>query len=357
MTIKLSPLTAAPKILVLRRDNIGDLVCTTPMFRALREHYPAACIVALVNSYTRPVLENNPDIDRVFAYTKAKHRTPGISVLRVYWERLRLILRLRHMRFDYIILAAPRFLPRVSRLARLIRPRHIIGFADPARRGGHYIDMGVGSLPSQPMHEVEDVFRLLEPFGIHGVPPPAHVVPQQDEVAWVEAMMRQLGWPDGNLRVAVHISARKPSQRWPTQRFIQLIKRFHKTHNATFVLLWSPGDENNPLHPGDDAMAGEMIGALEGVPVMACPTHQLARLIAALSLCDCVVCSDGGAMHLAAALARPILCFFGKSDSVRWRPWAVPHVLLQPATLDVADISVDDAAEGMEKLLASVNRA
>lgn len=346
-----------PKILVIRRDNIGDLVCTTPIFRALRERYPEAYIAALVNSYTWLVLENNPDIDMVFFYTKAKHRALGISIFRVYWERLRLILRLRRMRFDYIILAAPGFLLRVLRLARLIRARHIIGFTDPARRGTHYIDMGVDYPPSHPGHETEDVFRVLTPLGIHAPPPPTRVMTQPDEVAMVEALIRPQGWPAGAMRVAVHISARKPSQRWPTKRFIQFMKRLNRTYDATFVLLWSPGDEKNPLHPGDDAKAREIIEALEGFPVVACPTYQLAQLIAALSLCDYVVCSDGGAMHLAAALAKPILCFFGKSDSVRWHPWAVPHVLLQPTTQDVADISVDEAAEGFQKLLVSLNRA
>ena len=53
------------KILVLRRDNIGDLVLTTPVLAALRQRFPHARIEALVNSYSAPVLEGHPDIDRV----------------------------------------------------------------------------------------------------------------------------------------------------------------------------------------------------------------------------------------------------------------------------------------------------
>jgi ADP-heptose:LPS heptosyltransferase len=56
-----------------------------------------------------------------------------------------------------------------------------------------------------------------------------------------------------------------------------------------------------------------------------------------------MICSDGGAMHIGAALDKPIVCFFGNSDSTHWHPWAVPYVLLQPASRDVADISVDEA--------------
>src|SRR5512135_977073 len=60
------------KILVIRRDNIGDLVCTTPMIRMLRQHYPDAWIAALVTRYNAEVLAGNPDLDAVFAYQKAK---------------------------------------------------------------------------------------------------------------------------------------------------------------------------------------------------------------------------------------------------------------------------------------------
>jgi len=58
-------------------------------------------------------------------------------------------------------------------------------------------------------------------------------------------------------------------------------------------------------------------------------------------------------MHIAAALGKPILCFFGNSGAARWRPWGVPYVLLQPPSLNAADISVDEAYAGYERLLGS----
>ena len=64
----------SPKILVIRRDNIGDLVCTTPLIVALRQRFPQAWLGAWVNSYNAPVLDGNPDLDQVFVYTKGKHR-------------------------------------------------------------------------------------------------------------------------------------------------------------------------------------------------------------------------------------------------------------------------------------------
>ena len=55
-------------------------------------------------------------------------------------------------------------------------------------------------------------------------------------------------------------------------------------------------------------------------------------------------------MHIAAALGKPILCFFGDSDAARWHPWGVPYRLLQPESRDVTDISVAAALQAFREL-------
>src|SRR4051812_33730080 len=91
--------------LIIRRDNIGDLVCTLPLIAALRARYPRAFIAALVNTYNRGALDGHPDLDAVYAYAKGKHREVGRSFVGLYWERLRLLLALRRRRFDCVVLA------------------------------------------------------------------------------------------------------------------------------------------------------------------------------------------------------------------------------------------------------------
>ena len=76
----LSTHAARPRILILRRDNIGDLVCTTPLIDALRARYPRAWLGALVNTYNADVLAGNPALDEVFVYEKLKHRRGGAAV-------------------------------------------------------------------------------------------------------------------------------------------------------------------------------------------------------------------------------------------------------------------------------------
>jgi heptosyltransferase III len=336
------------KILVIRRDNIGDLVLTLPLIRAIRERFPDARIGAFVNTYNAPVLEGNPWIDAVYAYRKFHHGSPA-SLLAAAGYNLRLLLALRAQAFDYAVLAGSGFLRRALRLARLAGAQHIVGFV-PADRDAGAIDVPVEFGSPEGMHEAEDVFRLARAFGIECAPPPASLAPDAALVSAIRGRMSaKLGDAPGPA-VGIHISARKASQRWPVERFAALMRAIRDAGPARFMLFWSPGAPGNRQHPGDDGKARELLQALGDFPVFACETGRLTELVAGLSLCDRVVCSDGGAMHIAAALGKPIVCFFGNSPADRFHPWGVPYVLLQPPSRNVADVPVEQALGAYRRL-------
>lgn len=343
--------TPPSRILVIRRDNIGDLVCTTPLFSALRRHFPQARIEALVNSYNAPVLHGNPAIDALHAYRKAKHRAPGESKLSIWWQTARLMHRLRKENFDVVILATPAQQTTALDFARWIRPRRIIAYGTRAEG----IDAPIPLAEANIGHETEAVMRLLRPFGLEEAPGPVHVHPHA--AAAISAGCSApptggAGWPT----IGLHISSRKPSQRWPAEKFAELAKRLFARHKARFLLFWSPGSEAHPLHPGDDEKAQRLIASCRDIPLFPMPTHRLDELISGLAHCDRIICSDGGAMHLAAGLGKPIVCFFGDSNPKRWHPWGVPHELLQPISREVAEISVDEALAAYERLTAHLDK-
>lgn len=345
-------------ILVIRRDNIGDLICTTPLIHALREKYPDAHIAALVNSYNAPVIRNNPDVDEVFVYTKAKHREAGETVLGVYLKRLKMFWQMRKRGIDLAILAGCSFLPRPLGLARWAGAKQILGFVEPGKKGVEHINLPITYDHPKGLHEVEDVCRLLAPLGITGTPPALVLHPRLELVA----QLRQRLLPDDNSAdpsanppvVALHISARKVKQRWPVERFADLAHRLHARYGCRFMLFWSPGAADNPHHPGDDEKAAALQAACAGLPLIPCPTSELDELVAGLSLMDQVICADGGAMHVAAGLGKPIVCLFGNSDAARWYPWGVPHELLQTESRDVNDIGVEAVEAAFVRLKDSL---
>ncbi len=316
------------KILVIRRDNIGDLLCTTPLLAALRGRFPDAWIGVLTNAYAAPVLAGNPHIDKVLAYEKGKHAASVAGRLRALGHRLALIARLRRLGIDLALLPASGHQESAERFARLTGARRVIR-ADDA--------------PTAGPHEVESAFRCAAVLGIDGPPPPMTLVATTATDVAIP--------PGAGPLIGLHISARKPPQRWPVERFAELARRLHERHDARFLLFWAPGSAEDAKHPGDDEKAAALLGMLRDLPVTAVPTQRLGELISGLASCDQVICSDGGAMHVAAALGKPIVCFFGNSDAARWRPWGVRHELLQPESRDVRDITAAAAFAAWERLM------
>jgi ADP-heptose:LPS heptosyltransferase len=308
------------RVLVLRRDNIGDLVCTTPLLDALRAAFPRARIAALVNTYNAPVLEGNPSVGEVFAYEKLKHRTrslPGHLL-----ATARLYARLRGARFDCVLV--PVDSPQSRAMASRVRARETI----VASRNG----------PAQE-HEVERTFELARRLGITAAPGPVRVFADAGRTAALQAK-HALADP-----VAVHISARRPRQQWPLERYVELVRELAR--HGQVMLLWAPGAKGDPRHPGDDEAAALVAARAPCVPV---ETRSLPALIAALALAKRVVCPDGGAMHLAAGLGKPVVALFGDSPVERWRPWGVAHRVVRPASHDLRDLPLAPVLDALAAL-------
>jgi ADP-heptose:LPS heptosyltransferase len=342
-----------PRILVIRRDNIGDLVCTTPLIAALRERYPAAFLAALVNSYNAGVLDGNPDLNAVYTYTKLKHREAAQSWSSAVVSRVRLLAALRRKRFDTAVLAKSGFDLHGLQLARIVSARHVVGFSRPGGRPVWGITLPVPPAPADELHEVDVLMRLARALGVDTPPGPLRAFPSSAGVAAWQTRLAAQGWQKELQWVGLHISAREPSRRWPAERFVELIDRLGTGQERGFLLLWAPGTADDSRHPGDDAKAATILGAVRhGIPVLPAPTARLEDLTASLSLCQAFIGADGGAMHLAAALRLPIVALFENLPYKwrHWHPWQVPYELVAPRTRDVADITVDRVVEAWGRL-------
>lgn len=341
------------RILIIRRDNIGDLVCTTPAIAALRQHYPDAEIGALVNSYNAEVLRGNPHLDHVFVYQKLKHAGGLGSRLKAILERLRLILRLRRWSPDVTILAKAGYERHGLNFARQIGATQIIGYVpDDVAQAKGLPDVCLPAPEFTAVHEVEAVNNLLKALGITDAPGPLQVFPDAPTVDRIANTL-----PPAQRRIALHISAREAERRWGIDNFIALTRHILQTYPETQILLfWSPGKADDPQHPGDDEAADALMKAVNSIRLVPMPTKNLTELIAALSLCELFIGTDGGAMHLAVALNKKVLALFENLPAKlnHWYPWQVSHRVVHssvPAMPNIDRVSQAQVFAALTELL------
>lgn len=336
------------RILIVRRDNIGDLICTLPLISAIRQLNCTARIDILVNSYCAPVVIGNPDLNHVYIYTKAKHKESGESALGVYWRRLILTLKLRFTQYDWLVLANVSCQPRPLRWAKQVGAKRIIGFTEPGCKGAETITDPVPLERAQGKHEVEYLMALLQPFGRINQVSAAQIAPQPDVLQKSQAALasaRALGKP----LVGINLSARLLSQQWSSAKFIELVDLLKDRYHC--ILFWAPGSASNAGHPGDDEKADEVAAPFKANEVTCFPTRQLGELIAGISCVDLLVTADGGALHIGAACGKPEVVMFGESDSTQWYPWRVPFKLLHPESRDVRSIAAAEVARAVDQLI------
>lgn len=332
------------QILIIRTDNIGDVILTTPLIHRLHEHIPNALIDVYLSEYTVEVLNETPFIRRIYRYTKLKHQKGVFKKMCALWRRLKTGWQLRRNRYDLIIIAQTNSLKKYQRLSRLLSPGKLLYFNELSSDR---------NAPVQKTHQAVKLHYFLEQLGIPTTMPAVKIFANPSAIEHAKTMLTSQSWYQPRITLALHISARKVQQRWPEHSFIHLIRALHEKFDYQFILFWSPGDANNSLHPGDDTKAQTILRATKDLPILGYPTHTLTALMGGISMCDAMICSDGGAMHIAAGLGKPIVCFFGNSDPDMWHPWGVPYELLQPPSRDVRDITPEQAIYAVEKLLAS----
>ena len=318
------------RILVIRRDNIGDLICTTPLLHGLRRRFPDALIDVLANSYNAPILAGNPDIDAVITYTKAKHgRLPRPLALYQEWRVYR---RLKAKKYHLVIHANPVHHPRTERLIRYLKPRYALGVSDS---GDAPYDPRLTSQEVQGTHHVERVFHLLAPLGVTGAPGPLFV---QGRHAIPVSRVPVLG---------IHISSRRPCNRWPLEHFAQVIANRVEA-GWSCRLFWAPNLGGDAQHPGDDKPARALAQRF-GASLTPMATLSLEQLRLGLAKTDLVLCCDGGALHMAAGLGRPTVALFGCTDPAMWGPWGVPNRCLNGQG-NAADIAAEEVVQALDSL-------
>jgi ADP-heptose:LPS heptosyltransferase len=296
-------------IFVLRNNSLGDVLCTTPLFDALRRRFPNAEIWAGIGPWARPILENNPHITGVLdvaaPWTTQYVPDTSWSAMWRYIYRSPEVDAIRARRCDIGIDVVG------SHVGQLLLRRAGIGYRVglSGYRGGQSLMQR-----SAPFSETRHVARLsldlAELLGATDLPPARpQLFLTAAERAEAEARWMQLG-AVGKRRIVLTPGAGLPEKRWPAERFRALTERLLARGDA-FPLVLGAANESSLLETA--AVAG----------VATCAESSLRKTFAMIATADGIVCNSSVALHAAAAFNRPTALVLGPAF-----PSAKAHELL-----------------------------
>jgi ADP-heptose:LPS heptosyltransferase len=303
------------RILIVRQHNqMGDMVCATPVLRAIRETFPGSEILLVTAPVNEEVVLHNPHLDHVVTFDKKMWRRPtGL---------FRFVGRLRNYRAEVaFVLSSVSFSVTSSAIALFSGARYVVG-GDSAPFGWdisrHAFSLEMPSEAVQKAHTVEHNLAPLHAIGISTDDHSTVVVPSPEETAFARRILTDLGMSPGFW--AIHPGAGKKQNVWPAERFAEVVSRAVAAGNR-ILILHGPADAG-PLAELTKLLADDIGSGVEVAP--ACPVGVGAAL---LQQADRFLCNDTGVMHMAGALRVPTVTLFGPTDPALWKPPA-PEVVV-----------------------------
>ena len=299
------------RILIVKRDKLGDMLLTTPLIGHLRRSISGAEVSVLASDYCGWVVRDFPDVAKLWTYPRL--RLWSWSKIPRYWRVMR---EVRDAKFDVAIAAGGEYSPRAVERALSTQAKRTIPYA-PHDYGGRLSDP---LPPPQGGHEMERMLALAAPLGL--APPPTEIAPEYrlpDEArAFADRWLAERGLGAGRF-VVLGLGARRARRQPSTEQILRWSARWRDERGLQTVFMWTPG-KGTRLYPGDDAIAAPVLAAgRKDIHSFRGPILEALGLIwqAATSLFP-----DSGLMHFAAASPGGVLGLFAGSplDSEQWAP-------------------------------------
>ncbi|HTB81742.1 MAG TPA: glycosyltransferase family 9 protein [Opitutaceae bacterium] len=293
-----------PRILVIRRRYLGDIVLLGPLLHNFRLHWPQASITVLTEERFAGILSLNPDVDHVLP-----HPGHGLARTLAFWRALRrskfthvfdLDCNDRSALFTWLTGAPIRSVLQIRRRFGWLYTHHA-RVERSAYESRHITETGLGLLT---LHQIPIVSREVK------------LVPREEDIA---AMRRMIGATGPVL--LVHPGSRSPFRLWPAEKFAAVCDRVQDQLGIQAVLVGGPGEK-------------ELIEEIRRHAQMHLLTLEeplsLPRFAALARLGTLLLCHDSGPMHIAAAVGTPVVALFGSQNPIMWRPLGPHHTVLQP---------------------------
>jgi ADP-heptose:LPS heptosyltransferase len=335
-------ISSVENILVVRQHNqIGDMLCSLPLYAALKKQYPDSRItlVAAKTNYEIPFFDINPYLDKLIIFDKEDFKT-----LSTFYRKLR--------RSKYQIGIVPSTI-------KVSRTSHIINFLSSAK-----IRVGVKSIDGSKnsSHRLLNVKSDFNWKDTHQTKRNLEVAKQigcdltDEEIKSIKFRFSneeineakeylQKEFPDKNKKIiGLHPGAGKSYNMWPTKYFIELIKKIYDHYN-NYILLTSGKI--------DQAVIVEVENEMKkfGIHYKVLNDFTIKKLGAILSLIDLYITNDTGSMHIAGFSDARMISLFGPTNPAEWAPEGENKYFIKSNTENIKDITIEEVYNLSKKIL------
>ena len=292
-------------ILLIKPSSLGDIVHAMPTCAAIHRAYPKARLTWLVKREWAGLVERIDGVDRVW---------PVESTLQGWLSE---VSPLRAEGFDLVMDLQGLF--RSAAIGWLTGSPLLVGFAN-GREGSPWFYSRRVPVPQLEMHAVDRYLLVAKAVGAveSGAPEFRFRLPQTDYEE-VDRLLSRSGVMPGTSWVALNVSARWPTKRWPAASFAEVADRLQQERFGAVVMIG--GSEERADVAAVSAMMKTPVVDLAGVTTVG-------LLQALLSKASLLVTNDSGPMHIAAAVGTPAVALFGPTSAVRTGPYGAGHDVL-----------------------------
>ncbi|MFA6379290.1 MAG: lipopolysaccharide heptosyltransferase II [Candidatus Omnitrophota bacterium] len=278
------------KILVVNVNWLGDVVFSTPVFRALKEKYPDATLTCLVVPRVVNVAQQIPFIDEILVYDEK-----GCD--RFLWGKLKLVFRLRSKGFDAAFLLHGSWTRALLVFLAGIPMR--VGY-DIKKRGWlltHRVSVDKGLV-----HRSDFYLKILEPLGIVTKDRKTFLEVDEEAMTCAQNLLSGLGIKEGDFCVVAHIGGNWNLKRWPLENFAKLFDILAEDFKAKVIVC---GGKN-------DVVLAQKVSVLTRYkPYLLAGKTTFQELAALMKKASVVVSADSGPLHIASSVGTPVVGLFG----------------------------------------------
>ncbi len=326
------------RILIIRQhDPLGDVLLTTPAFRAVRMAAPQAKVDLMLRPDVAPLFENDPAFGQIWRYDKSAFRRAPLAMLKFIQD-------LRKAQYDaVVVLNASSFSVTSAWLAYLSEAPLRVGVS-----GDTYGYTGFGKVfytteidaPGVAMHEVQKHITALEQVGVPSAGQEQEIHVAAEPLQAIHTMLVNGGIDPMKPFVCFHPGAGKSLHRWPVERFAELNDAFREKDISTVLVV-------GPLEKDLE----QRVLRHTKRPPATLPALPLTFLAALLQWSALVVCNDTGVLHVAAGVGTSTVAVFGPSDPAFWNPIGPSHQVVRGADGRCENVTVASVLEKALKVL------